>query len=936
MRIRTARPSGIHPRVLRRAGIAVAAAALACAPVAVTSTVAPPTAQAAPSDSAAPEFLSLSVDSVTPQVVDRTSANVVTVHGTVRNVGDRTVSDVQVRMQRSARVTEADGVRSVLSLDQSSYGTVGPFHEVTDSLDAGESQAFTVSLPVNDQTRSSLNITEPGVYPLLVNVNGTPDYGGPARLDDARFLLPVNALPPSAEPGAGNGAGNTGKSGAPSEPSPEPVPVTMLYPLAADPSLAAGLPGASYTDDATTGRLVSDALASSLSPGGRLDGMVSALSQALDPHADPDGTLATGLCLAIDPDLLVTVDTMARGYAVTDDPADPTADTTTGSGQAAAADWLARLRGLASRTCTVPLPYAQADLDAVRDLASPEATASALRDPADIVDRILGVTSVRDVVWPAVGQMTPATAATLPGTLAPPESTEEAPDAPPPTDPPTPPDATVPPTVLLADTAVDPAETSGPGEGTSGSGRGSRSAAATGSTERSGSSEPSDTETARISAGPGTDVDAVLFDSPTATALAAAGSSPGTPSFVPESLRYDLDHDSRTARLQDALGAVAWPILHSREQAASAASAGGSGRSGTSGTSNSDTSAASGETATPLVLAPPQNWGVDHDEASAVLNLLRTFYDNGAAVPRPLNAAITDAHTPDTPRGELTDPMPGDGIAEIADPDSDGTGSDGTGSFDDAAENPEASIPPERVDRLHGLLPHMATVRGMLAGPGHDGESPDQYMTPLHRDMLRALSTAGRDGDTEAAQAAEAASQDRATALDASITDQLDAVTVLAPGSVYTLASSQSPLLVVATNDLPMPVRVRLEIQAPQGVQINNADDYILPARGSRQIQVPAEIEFSRQIDLRVRLLAPDSVPVGEQVHISLHSNAYGMVIPVVTGVSGALLLFLAGRRGWHRLRGQHDPADERASERGPVLEQYRQDPSDQGPGDEG
>src|SRR5699024_2856636 len=157
-----------------------------------------------------------------------------------------------------------------------------------------------------------------------------------------------------------------------------------------------------------------------------------------------------------------------------------------------------------------------------------------------------------------------------------------------------------------------------------------------------------------------------------------------------------------------------------------------------------------------------------------------------------------------------------------------------------------------------------------------------------------------------------------------------------APGSVYTLASSQSPVLVVAKNDLAVPVSVSLKIQAPQGVQIGQASDYVIPARGSRQIQVPAQIEYSRQIDLRVQLLATDGTPVGEQIHISLHSNAYGMVIPVLTGVSGALLLFLAGRRGWHRLRGQHDPADDRASERGPVLEQYRRDDAPPGPADEG
>ena len=42
------------------------------------------------------------------------------------------------------------------------------------------------------------------MYPLLVNANGTPDYGAPARLDDARFLLPVIGVPP--EPAANSSA----------------------------------------------------------------------------------------------------------------------------------------------------------------------------------------------------------------------------------------------------------------------------------------------------------------------------------------------------------------------------------------------------------------------------------------------------------------------------------------------------------------------------------------------------------------------------------------------------------------------------------------------------------------------------------------------------------------------------------------------------------
>ena len=77
------------------------------------------------------------------------------------------------------------------------------------------------------------SIDKPGVYPVLVNVNGTPDYGAPARLDDARFLLPVLGVPP--EPAA-DSAADTLTAVVPPDTS-KPVRLTMLWPLADRPRL---------------------------------------------------------------------------------------------------------------------------------------------------------------------------------------------------------------------------------------------------------------------------------------------------------------------------------------------------------------------------------------------------------------------------------------------------------------------------------------------------------------------------------------------------------------------------------------------------------------------------------------------------------------------------------------------------------------------------
>jgi hypothetical protein len=45
-------------------------------------------------------------------------------------------------------------------------------------------------------------------------------------------------------------------------------------------------------------------------------------------------------------------------------------------------------------------------------------------------------------------------------------------------------------------------------------------------------------------------------------------------------------------------------------------------------------------------------------------------------------------------------------------------------------------------------------------------------------------------------------------------------------------------------------------------------------------------------------------------VRLSVHSNAYGKTLFLITVVAAAVLILLTGRRLWHRFRGQPDPAD--------------------------
>lgn len=370
---------------LRLPGIAaiLALVALVCAPP-----------MAAEPDPAA--LLTVRIDSVTPDVVTTSSEPTVTVTATVTNVGDQLVRDVAARLEHGPAVTTAPGLRTSLYIG-GQFEPVGDFVSVATQLERGQTAGFSFTVPIRAVEQPSLGIDIPGVYPVLTTVDGTPDGGEPARLDEARFLLPVTGVPADPLTSTGNALADVV---APD--TTKPVAVTMLWPLADKPRLAPGQPGGT-----TPVRLMNDDLAVSLAAGGRLDTLLGAAEFATSPDAiDPGTGIDRALCLAVDPDLLVTVNAMTGGYVVADAPNGLGTASHPGAGQAAAGAWLDRLRALARRMCVTATPYAQADLGALQRVGDPRLGAAATTSGADIVDRILNVTSVRGATVLGDGPLT--------------------------------------------------------------------------------------------------------------------------------------------------------------------------------------------------------------------------------------------------------------------------------------------------------------------------------------------------------------------------------------------------------------------------------------------------------------------------------------------------------------------------------------------------
>jgi hypothetical protein len=337
----------------------------------------------APMATAAPNpisrsWLRLVISSEQPRTVTANDTSV-TINATITNISDRPIRQITARLELGDAVTGATALRAGLSPTASYTHSDTVFTAVHGTLERGQSASFTVRADL--QGAASLRVTRPGVYPLQLNVQGLPDYSTTVyRVAVASLLLPVLSVPGHA---------------APTNP---PAQLTVLWPLVDQQPRAVGTADGQFV-------LTDDSLATSLSPDGRLFGLVDAVRQVATTNPD---LLAT-LCFAVDPDLLTTVQDMAGGYRVASG-----GTTVAGQGAAAAQSWLATLKNLTAGRCVLALPYADADLVALTHAGGTNLIQLALADGAAAV-KSLGGQTLTDVAWPADNTLDTATMTDLAG-----------------------------------------------------------------------------------------------------------------------------------------------------------------------------------------------------------------------------------------------------------------------------------------------------------------------------------------------------------------------------------------------------------------------------------------------------------------------------------------------------------------------------------------
>lgn len=551
--------------------------------------------------------LQLSVTSVSPNVAS-VGGNL-TISVQVHNVSDAQISNVALRLQRASALSSSADARTILAEPESVYDVAGTFTAPVD-IRAGETRTITLQANLTAPAPDGLGIVEPGTYPLFINANGQPANDIDQLLSESRLLLPV------VETGAQqNSSANEDES--PKE-TDRPVPISLIWPISQPVPLVGGETGEAPSSPDLI--LTDDSLATSLKPGGQLDGLLSSLENGF---ARPNGgKLRQSTCIAIDPDTLDAVSRMTREYWIGDSRPSPVKtsmrlrdswgnqDNDNLKRMAAnpdAATWLERLHTLTEHTCVITLPWAGTDVSALARVGDTDLAAEALAAGQHTIAQHIDAQTLPGVYLPAEGYVSTASAplyfaATALGPKTPERAFEERVQPAPPEQSPTPnpPDAAATTVLVANNTAItDDGQTLAPGHG---------GALADGS---------------RVFALP----------SALSTALAATGQLPQTTAYSNVLGRYDLSLDSPTARMQTAIGTLYQSLTDSSQARAG------------------------------IVAAPPVGWAPSQDDAEQLIDAVAAAIDSNLASPTPLTTSLDVAadELDDgsvTPTAEIANPAP--------------------------------------------------------------------------------------------------------------------------------------------------------------------------------------------------------------------------------------------------------------------------------------
>ncbi|QNK82201.1 DUF6049 family protein [Nakamurella sp. PAMC28650] len=272
--------------------------------------------------------------------------------------------------------------------------------------------------------------------------------------------------------------------------------------------------------------------------------------------------------------------------------------------------------------------------------------------------------------------------------------------------------------------------------------------------------------------------------------------------------------------------------------------------------------------ATPLILTQSHRWTPDVAGLQVLTGLLRAMESGGVLAGVPLPAIA--------------------GVAKLA----------STVTYPDDARQHEldadylASVGRD-LGLLAGVRDSVAKTKGTLT------LDPADVLDPLSTAMALTMSTGFRTNDRTGRSILQTT--------EATLRPLHEGVKIAA-GTSYTLAASTSPLLINVRNDLPYVVTVRVVIRGAQTVGMTATDPgpLSIPAGQARQFKIETKVVKAGKFPIQVQLIAADGSAWSDPQTITVRSSAYGTLTVILIIVAGGALFLMVALRIVQRIRARN------------------------------
>jgi hypothetical protein len=217
------------------------------------------------------------------------------------------------------------------------------------------------------------------------------------------------------------------------------------------------------------------------------------------------------------------------------------------------------------------------------------------------------------------------------------------------------------------------------------------------------------------------------------------------------------------------------------------------------------------------------------------------------------------------------------------------------GALHTAAESPAAELSPSDMAALRRVEQQVASMNEAL----HDNDAAAELLGGFNNGIKRAESSAWRRN--------RAAGSALTRGLQTRINRLTSAVHLVQPAvGTYSLSSSDSPVVVTVSNELPRPVTVQVSVSPANGVvgfRAPPAQRQTIPARSIATIRIPTHVDRLGKFRVVAVLSTPDGRQLGAGVTLNLRATAIGTVTKAITIVAVSVLVLALLRRLVRRIR---------------------------------